>query len=42
MIAEGEKGWEDKLPEPTVEMIKNQNLFKRDYKKAENIGYNIP
>jgi len=42
MIAEGEKGWEDKLPKPTVEMIKSQNLFKRDYKKAENIGYNIP
>jgi hypothetical protein len=41
MIAEGEPGWEDKLPTQTVEMIKEQNLFKRDYKLSKNIGYNI-
>jgi hypothetical protein len=41
MIADDESGWEDKLPRQTAEMIKSQNLFKRDYKKAEYVGYDI-
>ena len=38
MIAHGEDGWEDKLPESTAKMIREQNLFQRDYKKPENAG----
>jgi len=38
MIAHGEDGWEDKLPESTAKMIREQNLFQRDYKKPENVG----
>ncbi|MDR9399939.1 MAG: TonB-dependent receptor [Psychroflexus sp.] len=38
MIANGEDGWEDKLPKNTANMIKEQELFKRDYKKPKNVG----
>ena len=39
MIANGETGWEDKLPESTAKIIKEENLFQRDYKKPENVGF---
>ena len=39
MIAHGEKGWEDKLPESTAKMIKEEKLFQRDYKRPENVGF---
>ena len=38
MIAHGEEGWEDKLPDSTAQMIKEQKLFQRDYKKPEKAG----
>ncbi len=38
MIANGEDGWEEMLPEQTANMIKELNLFQRDYKKPENVG----
>ena len=39
MIAHGEKGWEEKLPDSTAKMIKEEKLFQRDYKKPENAGF---
>ena len=39
MIAHDEKGWEEKLPDSTAQMIKEQKLFQRDYKKPENAGF---
>ncbi len=39
-ISNGEEGWEDAVPEKTAQMIKEQELFQRDYKNAiAKIGY---
>ena len=39
MIANREAGWEDKLPKSTAKIIKEENLFQREYKKPENAGF---
>lgn len=41
MIANNEEGWEEMLPKKTVEMIKEQNLFKREYHRPKNIGFQL-
>jgi len=38
MIANDEEGWEERLPKSTANMIKEENLFQRNYKKPENVG----
>ncbi|MGB2088581.1 MAG: TonB-dependent receptor, partial [Psychroflexus salarius] len=39
MISNDEEGWEDALPEQTAKMIKEHNLFQREYEEPEQIGY---
>jgi hypothetical protein len=41
MIASGHSGWEDKPPQQTVQMVTKENMFKRDYKLSDKVGYNI-
>jgi hypothetical protein len=41
MIANDEEGWEEMLPEKTVEMIKEEKLFQREYQRPEKIGFQI-
>lgn len=41
MIANDEEGWEEMLPEKTVEMIKEENLFKREYQRPERVGFQL-
>lgn len=39
-ISSGEDGWQEAVPEKTAQMIEDQELFQRDYKKTvEKIGY---
>ncbi|SHE77364.1 hypothetical protein SAMN05444278_105133 [Psychroflexus salarius] len=39
MISNDEEGWEDALPEQTAKMIKEHNLFQREYGEPEQVGY---
>ncbi|MGO1752483.1 MAG: TonB-dependent receptor [Psychroflexus sp.] len=39
MISNDEEGWEDALLEETANMIKDQNLFHREYQELENVGF---
>ncbi|MGM0634860.1 MAG: TonB-dependent receptor [Bacteroidota bacterium] len=41
MIANDKEGWEELLPQHTAEMIKEENLFHRDYKKPEEVGFYV-
>lgn len=39
-ISSGEDGWQEAVPEKTAQMIEDQELFQREYKKTvEKIGY---
>lgn len=39
MICNNEKGWEKALPEETAKMIKEQDLFHRNYQELEDVGF---
>lgn len=41
MIANNEEGWEDLLPDKTAKKIKEENLFQREYKKPEKVGFYV-
>lgn len=41
MIANNEEGWEELLPEKTAKKIKEENLFQREYKKPEKVGFYV-